>query len=427
MNEIPIWILFSLVGLLLVLSAFFSGSETSMMAINRYRLKHLAKNKHKAAKRVNKLLSRTDKLLGVILIGNNVVIILASVLSTIIAVRLWGDAGVFYFTLVLTIIILIFAEVIPKTIAALKPESIAFPASFILKPLSKILGPLVSLIGLISNTLIKMIGVNPEKEIEEELSSDELRTILLSSGMSKSQQDMLLGIFDMDYLSVNDVMIPKNDIQGIDLKKSLEEIVNKLESLSFTNIPCYEGSIENILGFIDGDNKIRFLSDDEADLQSLKNNLADPLFIAENTSLSKQLAIFQKDIRRVGLIVDEYGEIQGLLTLRDLIEEVIGEITSDTVDRIDIMPQADGSFLLEGSMMIREINKRIGWDLPTEGPKTLSGLILETAQSIPEKNVGISLEEYRFETVLIKDNVVKLAKAERLKNKDIISGDEDVE
>ena len=389
-----------------------------MMAINRYRLKHLAKNKHKAAKRVNKLLSRTDKLLGVILIGNNVVIILASVLTTIIAVRLWGDAGVFYFTLVLTLIILIFAEVIPKTIAALKPESIAFPASFILKPLLKILGPLVSLIGLISNTLVKMIGVNPEKEIEEELSSEELRTILLSSGMSKSQQNMLLGIFDMDYLSVNDVMIPKNEIQGIDLKESLEEIVNKLENLPFTNIPCYEGSIENIMGFLDGDKKIRFLSGNEADLKSLQSNLEDPLFIAENTTLSKQLAIFQKDIRRVGLIVDEYGEIQGLLTLRDLIEEIIGEITSDTIDKMDIMPQADGSFLLEGSMLIREINKRINWDLPTQGPKTLSGLILETAQSIPEKNVGISLGEYRFETVLIKDNVVKLAKAEKLVTND---------
>ena len=389
-----------------------------MMAINRYRLKHLAKNKHKAAKRVNKLLSRTDKLLGVILIGNNVVIILASVLSTIIAVRLWGDAGVFYFTLVLTLIILIFAEVVPKTIAALKPESVAFPASFILKPLLKILGPLVSLIGLISNTLVKMIGVNPEKEIEEELSSEELRTILLSSGMSKSQQNMLLGIFDMDYLSVNDVMIPKNEIQGIDLKESLEEIVNKLENLPFTNIPCYEGSIENIVGFLDGDKKIRFLSGNEADLKSLQSNLEDPLFIAENTTLSKQLAIFQKDIRRVGLIVDEYGEIQGLLTLRDLIEEIIGEITSDTIDKMDIMPQADGSFLLEGSMLIREINKRINWDLPTQGPKTLSGLILETAQSIPEKNVGISLGEYRFETVLIKDNVVKLAKAEKLVTND---------
>ena len=389
-----------------------------MMAINRYRLKHLAKNKHKAAKRVNKLLSRTDKLLGVILIGNNVVIILASVLTTIIAVRLWGDAGVFYFTLVLTLIILIFAEVVPKTIAALKPESVAFPASFILKPLLKILGPLVSLIGLISNTLVKMIGVNPEKEIEEELSSEELRTILLSSGMSKSQQNMLLGIFDMDYLSVNDVMIPKNEIQGIDLKESLEEIVNKLENLPFTNIPCYEGSIENIVGFLDGDKKIRFLSGNEADLKSLQSNLEDPLFIAENTTLSKQLAIFQKDIRRVGLIVDEYGEIQGLLTLRDLIEEIIGEITSDTIDKMDIMPQADGSFLLEGSMLIREINKRINWDLPTQGPKTLSGLILETAQSIPEKNVGISLGEYRFETVLIKDNVVKLAKAEKLVTND---------
>ena len=263
-----------------------------------------------------------------------------------------------------------------------------------------------------------MIGVNPEKEIEEELSSEELRTILLSSGMSKSQQNMLLGIFDMDYLSVNDVMIPKNEIQGIDLKESLEEIVNKLENLPFTNIPCYEGSIENIVGFLDGDKKIRFLCGNEADLKSLQSNLEDPLFIAENTTLSKQLAIFQKDIRRVGLIVDEYGEIQGLLTLRDLIEEIIGEITSDTIDKMDIMPQADGSFLLEGSMLIREINKRINWDLPTEGPKTLSGLILETAQSIPKKNVGISLGEYRFETVLIKDNVVKLAKAEKLVTND---------
>ena len=385
-----------------------------MMAINRYRLKHLVKNRHKGARRVTKLLSRTDKLLGLILIGNNFVNIFASALATIIAIRIWGEVGIFYVSLLLTFIILIFAEVTPKTIAAIKPESIAFPASFVLKPLLKILEPIVSLIGAISNSLTNLVGVNPEKEIEEELSSEELKTILQSSGMPKTQLEMLLGIFDMDYLSVNDVMIPKNEIVGIDLTSDIESIVRDLNNIRFTYIPLYKNTIDNIAGFISTNKKADFLGLNKPSKTTLKSFTESPLFIPENTPLNKQLASFQLENKRVGLIVDEYGDIEGLITLRDILEIIVGEITSDRAEKMDIMPQADGSFMLEGSMMIRDINRRIDWDLPTDGPKTLSGLILETAQSIPESNVGIKIGEYRFETVLIKDNVVKMAKAQRI-------------
>ena len=385
------------------------------MAINRYRLKHLVKNKHQGAKRVTKLLKRTDKLLGVILIGNNFVNILAATLATIIAIRIWGEASIFYVTLLLTLIILIFAEVTPKTIAAIKPESIAFPASFLLKPLLKILEPAVYLIGAISNSLTKLIGVNPKKQIEEEFSQEELRTILQSSGMPKSQLEMLLGIFDMDYLSVNDVMIPKNEIVGINIKTDIENIIHNLNNIRFTYIPIYKGTIDNIVGFISSNKKADFLGLDQPSKTSLKTFIENPLFIPESTPLNKQLANFQLENKRVGLIVDEYGDIEGLITLRDILEIIVGEITSERADKMDIMPQADGSYMLEGSMMIRDINKRIDWDLPTDGPKTLSGLILETAQSIPESNVGLKIGEYRFETILIKDNVVKMAKAQRIK------------
>ena len=386
-----------------------------MMAINRYRLKHLVKNKHQGAKRVTKLLKRTDKLLGVILIGNNFVNILAATLATIIAIRIWGEASIFYVTLLLTLIILIFAEVTPKTIAAIKPESIAFPASFLLKPLLKILEPAVYLISVISNSLTKLIGVNPKKQIEEEFSQEELRTILQSSGMPKSQLEMLLGIFDMDYLSVNDVMIPKNEIVGINIKTDIENIIHNLNNIRFTYIPIYKGTIDNIVGFISSNKKADFLGLDQPSKTSLKTFIENPLFIPESTPLNKQLANFQLENKRVGLIVDEYGDIEGLITLRDILEIIVGEITSERADKMDIMPQADGSYMLEGSMMIRDINKRIDWDLPTDGPKTLSGLILETAQSIPESNVGLKIGEYRFETILIKDNVVKMAKAQRIK------------
>tara|TARA_Y100001001_G_scaffold129802_1_gene128990 strand:- start:96 stop:1277 length:1182 start_codon:yes stop_codon:yes gene_type:complete len=385
-----------------------------MMAINRYRLKHLVKEKNRSARRVTKLLERTDRLLGVILIGNNFTHTLATAIATVIAIRIWSESAVLAVTVFMTIIMIIFAEVMPKTIAALKPESIAFPASYFLKPLSKILSPLVTLVTLVSNGITKLIGINLNDAENEELKPEELRTLLQTSRVPKRQENMLMGIFDMDSLSVNDVMIAKNEIEGINIKDDIEDIVKNLNVLRYTYIPLYKDTIDNISGFISSNKKADFLSLDKPSKTSLKNFIQDPLFIPENTPLNTQLANFQLENKRVGLIVDEYGDIEGLITLTDILEIIVGEITSDTLEKMDIMPQADGSFMLEGSMMIRDINKRINWELPTDGPKTLSGLILETAQSIPESNVGIKIGEYRFETVLIKDNVVKMAKAERI-------------
>ena len=385
-----------------------------MMAINRYRLKHLVKEKNRSARRVTKLLERTDRLLGVILIGNNFTHTLATAIATVIAIRIWSESAVLAVTVFMTIIMIIFAEVMPKTIAALKPESIAFPASYFLKPLSKILSPLVTLVTLVSNGITKLIGINLNDAENEELKPEELRTLLQTSRVPKRQENMLMGIFDMDSLSVNDVMIAKNEIEGINIKDDIEDIVKNLNVLRYTYIPLYKDTIDNISGFISSNKKADFLSLDKPSKTSLKNFIQDPLFIPENTPLNTQLANFQLENKRVGLIVDEYGDIEGLITLTDILEIIVGEITSDTLEKMDIMPQADGSFMLEGSMMIRDINKRINWELPTNGPKTLSGLILETAQSIPESNVGIKIGEYRFETILIKDNVVKMAKAERI-------------
>jgi len=398
------------------MSAFFSSSETSMMAINRYRLKHLIKNKNISAKRVGKLLERTDRLLSLILIGNNFTHTLATAIATVIAIRVWDDSAVLAVTVFMTIVMIIFAEVMPKTIAALKPESIAFPASYILKPLSKLLSPLVTLVSLVSNSITKLIGINLEGSIDEELKPEEMKTLLQNSGIPLSQQKMLMGIFDMDYLSVNDVMVPRNEIVGIDLDNPIEEILKELQESDFTYIPFFKDSLDNIQGFLTVNKKADFLGRQEISHQTLINELEEPLFIPENTQLYKQLINFQSLDTRVGLIVDEYGDIEGLITFRDILEIIVGEITSGSKEKMDIMPQADGSYMIEGNVIVREINNRLNWELPTDGPKTLSGLILEKVQSIPEKNVGVSVDDYRFETILIKDNVVKIARAEKIES-----------
>ena len=396
------------------MSAFFSGSETSMMAINRYRLKHLVKEKNKSAKRVAKLIERTDRLLGVILIGNNFTHTLSTALATVVAIRIWSDSAVLAVTVFMTIIMIIFAEVMPKTIAALKPESIAFPSSYLLKPLSKILSPLITLVSFVSNGVTKLIGIDLDSADKDELRPEELRTLLQTSGVPKRQEEMLMGIFDMDYLSVNDVMIPKNEIVGIDLNDDIEQILEQLQKIDFTYIPCFEDSIDNIQGFLSLNKKADFLGNNIQSKEMLKAGLQEPLFVPENTPLYKQLANFQSSGRRVGLIVDEYGDIEGIITLRSILEIIVGEIATESIEKMDIMPQADGTYLIEGGMMIRDLNKRLAWELPTEGPKTLSGLILEEIQTIPDTNIGLTIEGYRIETVLIKDNVIKLAKLEKI-------------
>ena len=414
MSEIPLWILLAAIAFLVLMSAFFSGSETSMMAINRYRLKHLVKEKNKSAKRVAKLIERTDRLLGVILIGNNFTHTLSTALATVVAIRIWSDSAVLAVTVFMTIIMIIFAEVMPKTIAALKPESIAFPSSYLLKPLSKVLSPLITLVSFVSNGVTKLIGIDLDSADKDELRPEELRTLLQTSGVPKRQEEMLMGIFDMDYLSVNDVMIPKNEIVGIDLNDDIEQVLEQLQKIDFTYIPCFEDSIDNIQGFLSLNKKADFLGNNIQSKEMLKAGLQEPLFVPENTPLYKQLANFQSSGRRVGLIVDEYGDIEGIITLRSILEIIVGEIATESIEKMDIMPQADGTYLIEGGMMIRDLNKRLEWELPTEGPKTLSGLILEEIQTIPDTNIGLTIEGYRIETVLIKDNVIKLAKLEKI-------------
>ena len=385
-----------------------------MMAINRYRLKHLVKEKNKSAKRVAKLIERTDRLLGVILIGNNFTHTLSTALATVVAIRIWSDSAVLAVTVFMTIIMIIFAEVMPKTIAALKPESIAFPSSYLLKPLSKVLSPLITLVSFVSNGVTKLIGIDLDSADKDELRPEELRTLLQTSGVPKRQEEMLMGIFDMDYLSVNDVMIPKNEIVGIDLNDDIEQVLEQLQKIDFTYIPCFEDSIDNIQGFLSLNKKADFLGNNIQSKEMLKAGLQEPLFVPENTPLYKQLANFQSSGRRVGLIVDEYGDIEGIITLRSILEIIVGEIATESIEKMDIMPQADGTYLIEGGMMIRDLNKRLEWELPTEGPKTLSGLILEEIQTIPDTNIGLTIEGYRIETVLIKDNVIKLAKLEKI-------------
>jgi len=406
------------------MSAFFSSSETSMMAINRYRLKHLVKEKYKPAKRVTKLLERTDRLLGVILIGNNFTHTLATAIATVIAIRVWDDSAVLAVTVLMTIIMIIFAEVMPKTIAAIKPESIAFPASYVLKPLSKILSPLVTLVSLISNNITKLLGVNAEEPIKDELSSEELKTILQSSGVPDRQLQMLVSIFDMDHLSVNDVMIPKNQLIGINISEEMTSILMILRENQYDNLPVYEETLDNLKGILTLEGTANFLIQEPAK-ENLINCLQELKFIPENTPLHTQLLNFQNEKRLVGTVVDEYGDIQGMITRKAILEEIVGKLTSDTKENLNILPQQNEEFIINGNTNIREVNKKLGWDLPTDGPKTISGLILETAQSIPENNVGIKILNYNFETILIKDNVVKMAKAKKIPLTEKLKEEED--
>ena len=406
------------------MSAFFSSAETGMMALNRYRLKHLVDKQHRGARKAKKLLDRTDRLLGVILIGNNLVNIIATIIATIITLRIWGDAGIAYMTMLFTLVILIFAEVTPKTIAAQQPERIAFPAAYILQPLLKLFHPIVTIVNSISNQIISLFGINPQENQKEELSADELKSILQYSGVPDRQLQMLVSIFDMDHLSVNDVMIPKNQLIGINISEEMTSILKILRENQYDNLPVYEETLDNLKGILTLEGAANFLIQEPAK-ENLINCLQELKFIPENTPLHTQLLNFQNEKRLVGTVVDEYGDIQGMITRKAILEEIVGKLTSDTKENLNILPQQNEEFIINGNTNIREVNKKLGWDLPTDGPKTISGLILETAQSIPENNVGIKILNYNFETILIKDNVVKMAKAKKIPLTEKLKEEED--
>ncbi|MEC9482800.1 MAG: HlyC/CorC family transporter [Halomonas sp.] len=413
-DDIPLGLLFGLLILLICLSAFFSSSETGMMSINRYRLSHQAKSGDRAANRVMRLLARPDRLIGVILIGNNFVNNLAASIGTIIAIHFFGEvSGPAIATLVLTIVVLIFAEVTPKTFAAIKPERIAYPTSLALEPLLKLLYPLVWLVNALSNGLLRLAGVRNVEGGTDSLSRDELRTVVHEAGamIPRRHQAMLLSILDLENVTVNDIMVPRHEVSGIDLDDDLDSILAQIRASQHTRVPVYKGDINNIIGILHLRNAARFLSKAEVTKAAIVQEAREPYFIPESTPLHTQLLNFQQQKRRIGIVVDEYGDVEGLVTLEDILEEIVGEFTTDVAGmHQEIHLQEDGSYVIEGTANIREINKMLGWQLPTDGPKTLNGLILEHLESFPDAPACLQLGSTRMEILQVKDNLITSAR-----------------
>ncbi|MGF1616063.1 MAG: HlyC/CorC family transporter [Gammaproteobacteria bacterium] len=410
MADIPLSVLFGALIALIVLSAFFSGSETSMMALNRYRLRHLAQQKHRGARLASALLERPDRLIGLILLGNNFVNILASALATLIALRLLGEAGIAIATGLLTLVILIFSEVAPKTMAVLHPERIAFPASYVLTPLLKLLYPLVWAVNWMANSLLRLFGVAIDKLDREKLTSDELRIVVNEAGsmISKRYKRMLLSILDLEKVSVDDIMVPRNEINGLNLEDSEKSILEQLATSQHTMLPVYRGGIDHTVGILHLRKVVTELQYRSFSKERLLGWTQEPYFVPAGTPLDTQLLNFQRHQRRIGLVVDEYGDILGLVALEDILEEIVGEFTTDPAAQIpDVYPQPDGSYLIDASASIRDLNRTMHWELPADGPKTINGLILEYLETIPEAGTSLLIAGYPVEVVQTKEHAIK--------------------
>lgn len=410
MEEISLTTLGTILAICIVLSACFSASETAMMSLNRYRLRHMVQAKHPGAIRAQRLLNRPDRLIGLILIGNNFVNILASSIATLITLQLWGESGIAIATGMLTFVILIFGEVAPKTLAVLHPERIAFPAAFVLEPLLKISYPLVWLVNTVANAVLKVIGVSPRDGAMQHLSSEELRTVVNEAGalIPRRHQTMLLSILDLEKVTVEDIMIPRNEIIGLDMEEDVQVILSQLTNSQHTRLPIYRDNIDNVVGFVHTRNALRILPEGKFTKELLLEITREPYFVPAGTPLNSQLLNFQRQKRRIAFVVNEYGDIQGLVTLEDILEEIVGEFTTDMAANMkDIHPQEDGTYLIDGGAYIREINRTMGWELPTDGPKTINGLVIEYLESIPETGTSVKLAGYPIDIVQTSSNTIK--------------------
>ena len=408
-DDIPLGALFGLLVVLLLLSAFFSGSETALMSLNRYRLRHRARGGHRAARLAERLLERPDRLIGLILLGNNLVNFSAASLVAIIALKIGGQPAVAIGTLALTLVVLIFSEAAPKTLAALHPERVAYPAALIYYPLLKITYPLVWLTSVASNGVLFLLGVRETDATMNSLTREELRTIVFEAGsrISSRYRQMLLSILDLEKVTVDDVMVPHNEIVGIDLDGEPDAIERVIADSAHTRLPVYRDSIDNIVGILHL-RRLANITTREFAPDSLVEILDEPYFVPEGTPLSTQLLQFQRRRQRVALVVDEYGDIQGIVTLGDILEEIVGEFTTDPAsDEGDVVRESTGTFLVNGAANVRELNRSQGWDLPTDGPKTLNGLILELLETIPDSSTCLSIRGYPIEIVETDGNRIR--------------------
>ena len=385
-DDVSLIALVSALILLLILSAFFAASETALMRLNRYRLRHKAKNGNKAAQIIEKLLQRPDKLIGLILLGNNLVNFTAVAIVTLIALKIGGEAAVAFATLLLTVVVLIFAEAAPKTLAALYPEKVAFPAAYIYMPLLFIMRPFVWLISITSNGILWLLGIREEKTKSNSLSNEELRTIVYEAGslISRKYQSMLLNILDLEKVSVDDVMVPHTEVIGINLNDNIKKIKQVIQKSQYTRLPIFQENIDQVKGVLHLRKLATSINKSHIYKEDIRKLASEPYFIPEGTPLNIQLSQFQKLKQRFAMVVDEYGDIQGIVTLEDILEEIVGEFTTDpSVNNKDIKKENDNSFIVDGSVNIRQTNKIMNWSLPTDGAKTLNGLILEQLGTIP--------------------------------------------
>lgn len=401
MNNFPTWAFFVVLALLIALSAFFSASETGLMRLNRYRLRHLSRLGHRGARIAERLLERPDRILGVILLGNNFLNIAASAIATMLALRFGGDRAVAVATGILTFVILIFAEVTPKTLAALRPEAIAFGSGYILVLLSKLLYPIVWLLNTISNGLLRLFGLRFQTDEEGGITLGELQTLVLESGnLLARRQKMLLGVLELEEATVEDVMVPRSHIEGIDVSEPPARVLEQLRAARHDYLPLYQESVENVVGVLHVSDLLPVLTDADFDASKLGALAHEPYFVPEGTSLARQLLNFQREGGGCALVVDEYGDLLGLLTRKDVLTLIAGELSSaEKGGRGSIVEEQDGSLLIPGHIGVRTLNRRLGWHLPTGGPRTLNGLVLEQLQALPREGQHLTIGGHRAEIV----------------------------
>ena len=413
MDHVPLGTLAGVLLFLIFLSGFFSAAEIGLMTVNRYRLRHLAESGHRGARLAQRLLRRPDRVLGVVLLGNNFGNIAASSVATLMAVKLYGPGVLALVTGVLTLVILIIAEVAPKTLAALYPEPVAFGSSYILTPLLRVVYPLVALINFLANHLLQLFGVSVKPKSPDQLSTEELRAVVIEAGtlIPKAHQSMLLGILDLEKSTVEDVMVPRREVEGLDLEAEWDEILDLLSSSHYTRLPVFRGSLDNVVGMLHVRGALHLALAGRLTRERLESTVVEPYYIPQGTPLATQLLNFKSTRRHMGLVVDEYGDLMGLVTLEEILEEIVGEFTTQAPGTQDeVFPQADGSFLINGSTSIRDINRTLGWQLPLDGPKTLNGLITEYLEDIPATGTSLLLNGYLVDIVRTRGTAIQVAR-----------------